>query len=78
MSQLGSATAERDKALWEKRCATYEEILVVLDGRQAYRRELAHKAQATKVAEVDFEAMLPLVLRYTNTHDLETLVVRET
>jgi len=50
----------------------------VLDGRQAYRRELAHKAQATKVAEVDFEAMLPLVLRYTNTHDLETLVVRET
>jgi hypothetical protein len=60
-----SAKAERDKALWEKRCATYEEILGVLDERRAYRKELADKAQATKVEEIDFGAMLPITLRYT-------------
>ena len=43
-----SAQAERDRGLWEKRCATYEEIIGILDDRQARRAQILAIAQAAK------------------------------
>ena len=55
-----SAQAERDRGLWEKRCAAYEEILGVLDDRQAYRLEVMNKARTAKADGTDLASFTPM------------------
>ena len=68
-----SARAERDRGLWEKRCAAYEEILGILDDRQAYRLEIMNKARTAKADGSDFASFGPIATKYADDlHDPET------
>jgi len=67
-----SAHAERDRGLWEKRCAAYEEILGVLDDRQAYRLEVMNKARTAKADGTDLASFTPIATKLADFHDPET------
>ena len=67
-----SAQAERDKGLWEKRCAAYEEILGVLDDRQAYRLEVMNKARTAKADGTDLASFTSIATKLADFHDPET------
>jgi hypothetical protein len=67
-----SAQAERDKGLWEKRCAAYEEILGILDDRQAYRLEVMNKARTAKADGADIKSFTPIATKLADFHDPET------
>jgi hypothetical protein len=68
-----SAQAARDRGLWEKRCAAYEEILAILDDRQAYRLDVIEKARTAKADGTDFESMGPIATKaVADFHDPET------
>jgi hypothetical protein len=50
-----AAQHERTRAMWEKKCAAYEDILAVMDERQAYRSRLlnaARQATGSQTAEL--------------------------
>ena len=68
-----SARAEQDRGLWEKRCAAYEEILGILDDRQAYRLEIMNKARTAKADGADFASFVPIATKYAaDFHNPET------
>lgn len=67
-----SAQAERDRGLWEKRCAAYEEILEVLDDRQAYRLEVMNKARTAKADGTDLASFTPIATKLADFHDPES------
>lgn len=67
-----SVQAERDRGLWEKRCAAYEEILGVLDDRQAYRLEVMNKARTAKADGTDLASFTPIATKLADFHDPET------
>lgn len=68
-----SAQADRDRALREKQWEVYEEILGILDDRQAYRLEIMTKARTAKADGTDFETIAPIATKYaTAFHDPET------
>jgi hypothetical protein len=67
-----SAQTERDRGLWEKRCAAYEEILGVLDDRQAYRLEVMNKARTAKADGTDLASFTPIATKLADFHDPET------
>ncbi len=66
------AQAERDRGLWEKRCAAYEEILGVLDNRQAYRLEVMNKARTAKTNGTDLASFTPIATKLADFHAPET------
>jgi hypothetical protein len=67
-----SAQAERARGLWEKRCAAYEEILGVLDDRQAFRLEVMNKARIAKADGTDLASLTPIATKLADFHDPET------
>ena len=67
-----STQAERDKGLWEKRCAAYEEILGILDDRQAYRLEIMNKARTAKADGTDIKSFASILTKLADFHDPET------
>ena len=67
-----STQAERDKGLWEKRCAAYEEILGILDDRQAYRLEIMNKARTAKSDGADITSFTTILTKLADFHDPET------
>jgi hypothetical protein len=67
-----STQAERDKGLWEKRCAAYEEILGILDDRQAYRLEIMNKARTAKSDGPDITSFTTILAKLADFHDPET------
>jgi hypothetical protein len=44
-----AASAERSRALWEKRCTAYEEIIQILYQRQTYRSGVLARARTKKL-----------------------------
>ena len=68
-----SAQAERDRGLWEKRCAAYEEVIGMLHDRQAYRAEILKMARTAKTDGADLASFSPIATKYAaDFHDPET------
>jgi hypothetical protein len=67
-----SAQAERARSLQEKQWAAYEEILGILDDRQAYRLEVMNKARTAKADGADIKSFISIATKLADFHDPET------
>lgn len=73
-----TARAERDKGMWEKRCAAYEDIISIIDNRQSYRSGLLSEARRTAAGGmVDRARFSGIATKYTaDYHDPATQQAR--
>lgn len=68
-----SYQAERDRGLWEKRCAAYEEIIGILHDRQAYRAKILQLARTAKADRAELASFAPIATKYAGDfHDPAT------
>jgi hypothetical protein len=68
-----SYQAERARALWEKRCSAYEEIIGILHDRQAYRSKILELARTAKAGGADLASFTPIATKYAGDfHDPAT------